>query len=350
MKLFSPKNIKLTMNKLSIDYLRLISSLLVVAIHIYPFATINTNLDFLFTHVFCRIAVPLFIMITGYFLLPKILNNKKKLINYTKKIIKIYICCIILYLPINIYAKTYTNLNFITLIKAIFINGTFYHLWYFPALIAGIWIIYFLLKNYRKRSIIITISLLYLIGLFGDSYYGLTTNVPILKTFYNFIFQITDYTRNGLFYVPIFLYLGYQFNNKKYKFNLQTNIIFLLLNIILMEIEGFLLYHFNIQRHDSMYLFLIPTMFFIFHLLLHNSTNTNKKIRTISTIIYIIHPLVIIILRAIAKILNLQNILINNNLIQYFIVVLSSILISIIIEKIRQILKIKSIAKEKHIC
>ena len=46
--------------KLNIDIYRLIVALLIVAIHVYPFKTINENFDFIFTHILCRIGVPFF--------------------------------------------------------------------------------------------------------------------------------------------------------------------------------------------------------------------------------------------------------------------------------------------------
>ena len=83
------------MNKiLNLDFARLIAAILIVAIHIFPFYTINTTLDFIFTHVICRIGVPLFLMITGYFVIPKALKNKcfkKVYYKYYKNISSLYI-------------------------------------------------------------------------------------------------------------------------------------------------------------------------------------------------------------------------------------------------------------------
>ena len=60
---------------LTFDKFRLFASILIIAIHTYPLFTINENLDFVFTHVFCRIAVPFFLMITGYFVMEKATQN-----------------------------------------------------------------------------------------------------------------------------------------------------------------------------------------------------------------------------------------------------------------------------------
>lgn len=47
-------------------------------------------------------------------------------------------------------------------------------------------------------------GLLYLVGVGGDSYYGFTVAVPVLKTLYDGIFLVFSYTRNGLFFAPSF--------------------------------------------------------------------------------------------------------------------------------------------------
>lgn len=325
------------MKKLSLDYCRVFASLLVVAIHIYPLATISPNLDFLFTHVFCRVAVPLFLVITGYFLLYKALEDKKILIKYTKKILNIYLLCSILYLPIHIYAKDWQNLSILELLQDIFINGTFYHLWYFPSLIIGIWFLYGMIKKCSSKQVSLVILVLYLIGLLGDSYYGVSIKIPILKSFYYFIFRVTKYTRNGLFYVPIFLYIGYYLKKQMIKIPIKTNCVFLIFFLFLLELEGFILHYFKMQRHDSMYFFLLPVMYYLFLLLLRLKNIQNKRLRNISTMIYIIHPIFIIVVRGIAKIIHQESIMINNNLIHYLCVVLLSLLFSILLERGKEV-------------
>ena len=64
------------------------------------------------------------------------------------------------------------------------------------------------LSRFKPQAAIPIAEALYLIGLGGESYYGLISNIPVLSTFYRGIFQVFDYTRNGLFYVPLFLLLG----------------------------------------------------------------------------------------------------------------------------------------------
>lgn len=322
--------------QITLDKFKIICSILIIAIHTYPFLAINENLDFIFTHIFCRIGVPFFLMVTGFFVLPKALENRESLIKYTIKIIKIYAICILLYLPINIYAGKFSGIGVTGLLKEIFINGTFYHLWYFPALILGIWITYFLIKHLKVNKAIFVCAILYIIGLFGDSYYGIAQKSDILRNIYNIIFNIFDYTRNGLFYVPIFLILGYIMKQLKLNLSKSTNIVLLLILLILMICEGFVLHHFNLQKWDSMYIMLIPTMILIFNLIMQNNNENNKKLRNISTVIYIVHPIFIIVVRGIAKVLKLQEIMINNSVIHYLLVVILTVLFSIAFEIIKE--------------
>ena len=46
------------------------------------------------------------------------------------------------------------------------------------------------------------------IGLLGDSYYGVAEGIVCLNRFYDNIFQVADYTRNGIFFAPVFFILG----------------------------------------------------------------------------------------------------------------------------------------------
>lgn len=335
-------------NKISIDKFRLIASILIIAIHTYPLSSINETLDFIFTHVICRIGVPIFLMITGLFVLPKALEDRKSLIKYTKKIIKIYIICMVIYFPINIYAGKLKGIGIIGILKEIFINGTFYHLWYFPALIVGIWITYFLINNIKRNRVGIIVICLYIIGLFGDSYYGLTEKSDLTKNIYNIIFNLFEYTRNGLFYAPIFLYLGYMIKNSKMKIEKNKNIIYIIVFAILMIIEGLILHHFKLQRHESMYIMLIPLMILIFNYVIQNKQENNRKIRNIATTIYIMHPIFIILIRGVAKVIHLENILVYNSIVHYVLVVTLTLIFSILFETIKEKVSERHGKKEHH--
>lgn len=311
---------------LNLDMMRLFAAFMIVAIHTYPFTSYGETLDYLITRVIFRVAVPLYLIVTGYFVLPKSIEDTNIIKSYTFKILKIYVLSVFIYLPINIYIGYFDKFSLLNLLKDLIFNGTFYHLWYFPASIAGLWITYFLIKNFKKKNIIFLMIILYLIGLLGDSYYRIGILIPIFNNIIDFILTIFDYTRNGIFYVPIFLYMGYLIKTETIKYDKKRNNSLIIIYLILMTIEGFILYKFNIPRHSSMYLFLIPLMYHLFILFFKISNSSNQKVRTFATWIYIIHPLTITVIHFICNKLNLLFIL-DNSFINYLAILFSTILL-----------------------
>lgn len=390
-----------------IDFFRIPAALLVVAIHNSPLTTWSEGADFFLTRVLARIAVPFFFMVTGQFVLSDYLlgaqNHHQKIsqggekslhriLRYIQKILILYGISIVLYLPVGIYAGHYKNLTFGKVLRMLIFDGTFYHLWYFPACIEGLLLVCLFRRFLKIRGTFLAAGLLYLIGLFGDSYFGLTEKLPVIATIYEKGFTLWSYTRNGLFMAPIFLILGAIVGNssgrartenvrtgdarakyagieyartelvraeyvrtedgrtefdrtpyagtedakkehdrtehrkKSYK-KVYASIGFAC-SFLLMTVEAFLLRHFKIQRHDSMYVMLIPTVIFLYQILLilsASTKNTHAKglrlLRSTATGIYILHPAMIVVVRGIAKLSKITA-LIDNSLLHYVSVVI----------------------------
>ena len=316
-----------------LDRFRIIAALAVIAIHTSPLDTFHEGADFFLTRVLARIAVPFFFMVTGHFVvagfLPsgKAAPSTKSMVRFRKFLAKtsmLYLFCIILYLPVGIYAGHYEDMSVGTLLRMLFFDGTFYHLWYFPACIMGVALVYLLSRFLSLGAMTAVSAVLYAIGLLGDSYYGLVEKVPALEAFYGFLFQISSYTRNGLFLAPLFLVLGAWMAGAAQGQDgreLSEKRLFLcslsVLSFALMTGEAFLLRHFELQRHDSMYLLLVPVMFFLYRFLLCIPAKSDGAFRTVSTWIYVLHPAFIVVVRGIAKPLGLTGLLVDNSLVHY---------------------------------
>lgn len=309
-----------------IDYFRCIAALLVIAIHTSPLASFNETADFLLTRGVARIAVPFFFMTSGFFLLSTNKYQPEKLISFIKKTAWIYVFSIILYIPINIYNR-YFQIDHLLLniIKDILFDGTLYHLWYLPASLLGAMISWYLVKWLDYPKALTAAGILYLIGLFGDSYYGLIQNTVCFNNFYNFIFQITDYTRNGIFFAPVFFILGGKIADKKRFLTFSKCIYGFIISFAIMMAEAVLLHYYNFQRHDSMYIFLLPSMYFLFHILLSFKGKRLARLRMLSLIIYVIHPMMIVIIRLFAKLLHIESLMLENSIIYYVLVCITSI-------------------------
>ena len=122
-----------------IDIFKLIAAFMVVAIHISPLSSFNESLDFYITYVLFRVAVPFFLMVSGYFVLYKVLtysNGVNILMAFIKKIVVLYLLATLLYIPINLYADSFEDIKSIgSILKMFLFDGTFYHLWYMPSVI-----------------------------------------------------------------------------------------------------------------------------------------------------------------------------------------------------------------------
>lgn len=312
-----------------IDYFRVIAAFLIVAIHTSPFASFSETGDFIFTRIIARVAVPFFFMTSGFFVISRYARNAK-LGAFIKRTAVIYGAAILLYIPVNIYNGYFRMDNLLpNMIKDLVFDGTLYHLWYLPASMIGAVIAWYLVKSLHYPKAMITASVLYFIGLFGDSYYGVAERIACINSFYDKLFQVTDYTRNGVFFAPIFFIIGeFIADNSRSQIALEKNILGFAVSFAMMCGEALILHHFDLQRHDSMYVFLLPCMYFLFHILLHYKGKRLASLRTVSLLIYIIHPLMIVIIRLIARQFRLQEIFVENSIVHYVSVCFTSALVS----------------------
>lgn len=315
-----------------IDYFRFIAALLIVAIHTSPLSSFSETGNFIFTRIVSRVAVPFFFMTSGFFLISRYTCNAEKLEAFIKKTTLIYGVAILLYIPINVYNGYFKMDNLLpNIIKDIVFDGTLYHLWYLPASIIGAAIAWYLVKKLNYPKALMVASVLYLIGLFGDSYYGITEKISCLNSLYTYIFQVTDYTRNGIFFAPIFFILGGFITDNRPQITFGKSFLGFAISLALMLGEAMILHHFDLQRHDSMYVFLLPCMYFLFIVILHFKGKRLVSLRTASLIIYIIHPMMIVVIRLFSKLLHIQKLFVENSIVHYFAVCLTSVVFSVVL-------------------
>ncbi len=322
----------------AIDDFRLIAAFLIVAIHTSPLESFSETADFLVTYCIGRIAVPFFLMVTGYFVLAPYQKSmgrnsrqaehaSQKLKKFLQKTAVLYGAATCIYLPVKIYAKQ-CNIGLGGWLKEIFFDGTFYHLWYLPAVILGCLLLVGMMHLLSPVAIAAVTVLLYLIGTGGDSYYQLVSQIPALKMMYQGIFTISSYTRNGIFFAPVFLWLGVLLANGKAELEVRKAAVGLSISMAGMLAEGMLTWALEWQKHNSMYLMLIPVMFFLFELLLGLEGSSASIVRDLSMCIYIIHPVSIILVRGLAGAVKMTDLLVEQSLAHYLLVCLVTLILS----------------------
>ena len=299
----------------ALDRFRLLAAVLVVAVHTSPLTTYSVLGDFWLTRVLGRVAVPFFLMVTGHFLAE---NGWRNTWTFWKKTALLYGLCILLYLPLNLYAGQLDG-DFLRLLVT---DGTFYHLWYFPALILGACIVWALVRGLGRWAWI-PAGLLYVLGVLGDSWYGLTAALPPLRAAYEAMFLCFDYTRNGLFSVPIFLLLGGRLAGRPRRHGAPACGALLLLSMALLTGEGLLVKALELPRFDALYFSLPLCVGFLLLWLAALELPPVPALRGWTAAVYILHPWCIVLVRGGAEVLGLEGPLVENSM-GHFLAVLAS--------------------------
>lgn len=306
----------------ALDWFRLLAAVLVVAIHTGPLASFSPAADLWLTRILARVAVPYFAMLSGYFLARSHWQGTGRLWRHT---LLLYATSVLLYLPLNIYAG-----NPVTW-RDLLLNGTFYHLWYLPALLMALPLARLLARG--GRAGLAAAAVLYLLGLGGDSYDGLAGHLPGLGAVYEVVFSFWDYTRNGLFFLPLFLLLGAAFTARPAP-GTRKSACLTMAGLGAITVEGFALHAANIPRHDSMYLFLPLTMWGLFGLLLSVNAGQDRAVRRTATFVYILHPWCIVLVRVAARFLGLWNLLVDNSAVHFAVVVPLSVALAYLVQAV----------------
>ncbi|MCM1101142.1 MAG: serine racemase VanT catalytic subunit [Acetatifactor muris] len=303
-----------------LDLFGLFASLCVIAIHTSPLTSFSGTADLVWTRILARVAVPFFLMRTGYFL------QDRPLLPFLGKLLRLYGIAVLLYLPVNLYAGHFQGLDIGGYCRILLFDGTFYHLWYLPACLTGVCAISLLLRRLSFKAVTAISLILYGFGLLGDSYYGLTQNNIFLQSLYEILFSLFSYTRNGIFYAPIFLIMGIGIRRSHKSFKKSVLAAGLTLSLTALCVEGFLVHHMGLPRHDSMYVSLLPCMYFLFRILLTLRFRSVRTLRGIATCVYVIHPLCIVAVRGAAKLFRQESLLVDNSLLHYLAVCILSLI------------------------
>lgn len=282
-----------------INVLKFFCAILVIAIHsIYG----KTNSEY-FLKTTARIAVPIFFIISGYFIYNKVEKREFKRLNkYALHIFKLYIIWSIVYLifaydEFFVYDNITKNLLYIT--KNFLFIGTYYHLWYLISYFVAIYIVYFMYNKLGIKFSLIISLILYLGSLLADSYYGLLPPCKLMAMVDIYIYLFGE-MGNSFIWILIFIFLGMAIK----KYNLNTKMIHykMILTIVfcLFITENYILRYIGISRDNNMsiFLLLLAPIIVMYILTLEEKfkisfNKYNKFFKDSSLYIYLVHPLIL---------------------------------------------------------
>lgn len=302
----------------NIDFVRYGFSVIIIIMHLRPFLGNMDRLDLIFNNILSRICVPLFFMITGYFVAKKEKENPDYIKQYIQSMLPIYISWSLIYLPLAIawlapylpqlqqiltqYSIPNIIIPFVYIIVcaiALIIGftyiGIYYHLWYFPALFLSLYTIRWLKDKISIRTLL-AISFVFLLFGASETYYGIIPNN--IQEIFDIYYKIFFTTRNFLFFGLFYVVLGYYMGNKT---SIYASFSFLkvIVCIFLLFIETSFLQ--TITRLDSnILLSCIPLVYYLFISLMYMNTIISfkkHKVRSLYKYYYLLHPWIIVIVQ-----------------------------------------------------
>lgn len=311
---------------------KLVAAILVVMIHTMAFSSLSENLWVGTSLGICRVAVPFFFIISGYFFynLKSKEDRKNKIKKYTIFYFKAVLIEAILLIPYIMFLVK--NMPMIILIRNLLLVGITGSLWYVSSMIIGLLFISAFLKNNRYKILILISIILFAFGLSGDSYYGLFSNTALntaILTYKDiFVMMQVGFTAS----IP-FLTLGILVN----KFNLIERVkkveLWVAIGTILLIIEAFILYKTEIAIDYNLYisLLILAPALFIWALKSKGKVDnkTSNICRQLSILVYILHQPIMLLFGNFLPLMN------SNSLLKFSITLILSILISLLLLKIK---------------
>lgn len=274
---------------ITLDYLKLLLSFLVIFIHIDNETFQNSVYNHLLAEGISRIAVPCFFIINGYFFFENV-QHKKALLAYLRKLLFLFVIWNLVYLPF--WYESF--LNDTLLYKLLLIFNGYFHLWYLAALILVSILVYFINKMNFNGKFILSCSILFFVSGFllqkFENRIAINASLEFIKS---------DYiSRNFLTIGFPFFYIGFYL--KKYTLKIKLSyLLLILLGAFSLLILEFLNNEFQHFKTDFLFstLLLSPAIFlFAIHdKMRFDEIKINQYLNfaKLSTNIYFVHVLVI---------------------------------------------------------
>ncbi len=278
---------------------KLIAAILVVMIHTMAFSSLSKDLWVATSLGICRVAVPFFFIISGYFFYN--LKDNSERIKKIKKYTIFYGKAVLFEAVISIAYLIYLISNFpiLSTIKGILFVGVTGSLWYISSMIIGfLFIIPFLKKDHYKLLVIISI-IFFAFGLAGDSYYGIFSNT-IIGTATDIYRNIFIMMQVGVTASVPFLTLGILLNKFDMVEKIKKPEIWIIIGGVLLLIEAFVLYKKEIALDYNLYISLLIVAPTIFIWTVKSKIKISEKssilCRKLSVLVYITHQPIALLL------------------------------------------------------
>ena len=262
---------------LSIDVLKIILAFFVVFLHMNFLKETYPALSYILVNGLFRIAVPVFLVITGFYFFH--IDNKVKLKKWLFRTFLLYAIWMLIYIS---YWKDNEQI-WLTVIFG------YHHLWYLIGTFFSGIILYFLRNQNSKLLIVLAVGFFLLgygVQVLGNLHYFKNENDSVLNMYLLY--------RNFLFVCFPFLTIGFLINKHKVDLSEYKNSSpLVILSVLCVVAEAFFNYK-NISSESTDILFSLifaSPLLFLYCQKIYIKT-TSKILASFSTAIYVVHPLI----------------------------------------------------------
>lgn len=297
----------------SIDIFRYFCAILIVIIHTNPMADYGANISFGVSQILPRIGVPFFFAVAGYFYTQKLEKGQKVFLSYIKKLFTTYFIWSCVYLLVEFISWGHGQIKGFVVTSALnfLVKGSYYHFWFFPALIISVCIVTLIYKLRLQKLLFPLGLILYAVGCIGCSYYSIGIKIPLLSQLYGFSEFLVI---RRIFFMGLPFFICGQFVNKirSKALKIGNAKLFVLLTaaIAVWFAEIILVVKMGLQQNIIITFGLFPLLVVVMLFLLKNPLpklrKLSEKCRILANFTYYSHPLIMLVIKTfIASVPNL---------------------------------------------
>lgn len=249
------------------DIVKFVLALGVIAIH-------TRFLDYIL-YPWLRIPVPLFFIISGYFLYLKLTllsedrNAQNKIVkNFVIRNLKLYGFWFIVLLPGTLRIRQYFSngilRGFLTFVRSFLFDSTFVASWFIMATIIATIIVFLLSKRFDNTILLIVTALIYVATALRSSYFPQLQNIPLAINIIN-LYEFVFYPAYNSFPVALYwIVCGKCFAENKINIKLKHSVPLTILSAILLYLEWTIIKNLNGTYNTDCFIMLLPLCTLLF--------------------------------------------------------------------------------------
>lgn len=290
------------------DVLKLVLSLFVVAIHSDLFPPL--------LYPWLRVAVPLFFMMSSYFLFDKLCKTKEDkargavLCRYALRNLKLYLFWFILLLPVTLFVRkeVYFSAGVLkgayAFLTGLFFGSTFVASWYIMASVLGTLIVYYLSLRLGNKALLAIFIPVYMLIAVRDSYFSLFDGHAVVRDVAKAVETVFGDPAQSVLIAPFWITLGKCFAEDTFCPSRKTCAAFIPVGGVLLYAEWLLVRWLDLALDNTCYFALPLFCVFVFGFLQGGKeweSPYGVELRRCSTVIYALHGSALVLIKGVYR-------------------------------------------------